>query len=129
MPPGRMLGCSSKSSPPFEQAHRESMARTARAIALMLMLLTGVVLGQLYRLDSPGAATIPAANPLALQTAERFYAAVNSLLETGDPSALRGTLHDRFVDRASDHESPASAGELEDQLLALRQSLPGIRVA
>jgi mannose-6-phosphate isomerase-like protein (cupin superfamily) len=93
------------------------------------MLLTGVVLGQLYRLDSPGAATIPAANPLALQTAERFYAAVNSLLETGDPSALRGTLHDRFVDRASDHESPASAGELEDQLLALRQSLPGIRVA
>jgi mannose-6-phosphate isomerase-like protein (cupin superfamily) len=93
------------------------------------MLLTGIVLGQIYTLGPAGTATVPALNPLAVQTTERFYTAVNSILETGDPSALRAILHPRFVDRSWDQEGPANSGELEDQLLALRQSLPGIRVA
>src|SRR5680860_266055 len=98
------------------------MNKTAVVFALTLMLLTGLVVGQIYSLGAPGLATVPASNPQALRTSERFYMAVNTLLESGDASSLRAVLHPGFIDHAAGGEDPGTARDLETELLAVRAS-------
>jgi SnoaL-like domain len=97
-------------------------------IALALMLLTGLVLGQLAGLSSPVPAALPDSDPGAVQAAERFYDAVNILLGSGDPSNLRSLLHPDFIDHAETGKASGTAGDLERRLLAIRGLLPGLRI-
>src|SRR5687768_17140613 len=99
------------------------MPRTVVFVALTLMLLTGFVLGQLRGLVSPGSATVPDANPMALQTATDFYEAVNAVLDSGDPAHLRAMVHPGYIDH-SQPEGAGTLGDLEASLLALREAFP-----
>jgi mannose-6-phosphate isomerase-like protein (cupin superfamily) len=92
------------------------------------MLLTGLVLGQLRNLGSPGVTAVPAAsNRQAMQAARDFYDAVNKILSSGDRVALRSILHAQFTDH-SDYHEPGTAQDLETDLLALRQTFPDLQL-
>jgi hypothetical protein len=104
------------------------MPKTAAILALTLMLLTGLVLGQLLSLGPTQSAALPETGSDAAQTAERFYAAINAVLESGDASSLRAILHPSFVDHAPAGEDSGTARDLESDLLALRAMFPGLRL-
>lgn len=104
------------------------MNRTATLLALTLMLLTGLVLGQLRTLSYSIPATPPAPNRLALHTATRFYAALNELLDSGDSSKLLAVLHSGFADHALSNDKPGSASDLETAMLAVRATFPDLRL-
>jgi predicted ester cyclase len=91
------------------------------------MLLTGLALGQLHSLSSPGLANYPASNPEALRTAGQFYRAVNMLLDTGDSTQLRAVLRSGFVDH-SPVKDPGAPRDLEGYLFALREAFPTLRL-
>jgi quercetin dioxygenase-like cupin family protein len=105
------------------------MPRTATAIAIMLMLLTGIVLGQVYSLGSTRSLMAPVSYPDSRDTAQRFYDAMNAGLESGDTTTLRSILHPDFADHAPLNVAPRTAQDLEDTLMALGQAYPGLRLA
>ena len=103
------------------------MNKKATALALTLMLLTGIVVGQLSTIGGSEPHAQPAPVSDAGDTAIRFYAALNTTLRTGDPTDLRAVLHDDFVDHSS-LQHPVSADDLEAQLITLQRSFPGLHL-
>jgi hypothetical protein len=104
------------------------MPRAAYVIALTLMLLTGIVVGQLRSLGPTRSEAMPAEDPLAQRAAANYYDAVNSLLASGDAVSLRAVLHQNFVDHSGSSQDASTAHELESQLLSLSGTLPGIQI-
>lgn len=107
------------------------MPRTAAIFALVLMLLTGLVIGSLNTLDAPAptADTIPVASGATSRAAVAFYDAVDHLLETGDTSSLRRIVHPNFVDHSHLSGEPGSVESLEKYLMSIRESAPDLRFA
>jgi quercetin dioxygenase-like cupin family protein/predicted ester cyclase len=103
------------------------MNKTLATLALTLMLLTGIVLGQLRILGSTWHPPLQASDRFALNTAARFHDAINAMLESGDPSKLRAVLHSDFIDHAQFQQDPGTVGDLEDYLTALHQFFPDLR--
>ncbi|MGD9711080.1 MAG: ester cyclase [Thermomicrobiales bacterium] len=103
------------------------MSRKVTTLALTLMLLTGIVVGQLSSIAVSGPHPQPGPVTNAADTAHRFYAALNTTIQTGDSSDLRALLHNDFADHSSPQQS-GSADDLVAQLIALRQAFPGLRM-
>lgn len=103
------------------------MPRTAAAITITLMLLTTIVVWQVMELGATKSFSATIVQSDASQTATDYYEAINSTLETGDPTALRSVLHPNFIDHTHDREESGTSQELESYLLALRSTFPGLR--
>jgi predicted ester cyclase len=103
------------------------MSRTATAIAIMLMLLTGVVLGQAYSLGSTRPLAVPASQPDPRETAQRFYDAINAGLNSGETTTLQSVLHADFVGHSPFDAEPRTAQDLEATIQTLGQAYPGLR--
>jgi hypothetical protein len=102
--------------------------RGAAPLALVLALLAGVLIGQLRQLDITADEPAPLLASQHIETVDDFYAAIDHLLQTGDPGPLRAMTAPNFVhhDRLEDAEwSPA---DVERDLLLLRDAVPGLRI-
>lgn len=93
-----------------------------------MMLLTGLVVGQLSALR-PGPARIsyPADRDSAA-TAGMFYEAVNEFLRTGERSMLLSLLAPGFVDHPAHASGGQSATDFLDDLGSMRAVFPGLQL-
>ncbi|MBX3070974.1 MAG: ester cyclase [Thermomicrobiales bacterium] len=105
------------------------MNKTITWCALMVMLLTGLAIGQLYSLGPVKTQTGTASETRSGDTAAAYYEAVNELLATGDASALQSVLHPDFINHSLDTDREGPADELIDVLLTLAGTFPGLQVA
>jgi hypothetical protein len=105
------------------------MPKAALLIALALMLLSGLVIGNLSALDPVGQRVdaIPPASSGTSRTAVSFYSAIDMLLSTGDASSLRNTVHPDFIDHSPLSPEPGNIETLEAWLLSIRASSPDLR--
>jgi predicted ester cyclase len=103
------------------------MSRSVAIIALGLMLMTGLVLGQLHTV---GVQTVPAAtNSAGAAAARRFYDGINHFLAGGAPDTFLAELDSDFVDRSNPMGGEGSAEDLLRYLSSLRATFPDLRVA
>jgi hypothetical protein len=103
-----------------------SIRTASSAIAAVLILLTGMVIGQLL---APRAAAPPASSTREHATelaAAAFYEALNSYLEQGDAAPLEDALAPGFVDH-SELAPNQDAGALLRYLAAMRATYPDMR--
>lgn len=105
------------------------MRHPATASALVLALLSGFVLAQLWSLDPIRLRSIPAVPSAQIEAISlAFYDGVNIYLDEGDDNALRERMHPAFVS----HQSGTTAtGNLEgflQQLDTIRRFYPGIHL-
>ncbi|MGD9711077.1 MAG: hypothetical protein AB7V46_03310 [Thermomicrobiales bacterium] len=105
------------------------MNRTLAGFSLTLMLLTGLVVGQLRTLESAWPAPASASSAASLRGTYEFYDAFNDFLSTGNPTNLRSTLHPEFVDHSLDVSGPASGADLEEYIDAVRLVSPGVTLS
>jgi mannose-6-phosphate isomerase-like protein (cupin superfamily)/predicted ester cyclase len=105
--------------------------RIAILTALVLMLLTGLTVGQLHSLApaKQPLAAIPPASAATSRTAVAFYDAIDVLLETGDTSSLRMAVHPGFANHSHLSEEPGAIDSLETWLLTIRESSPDLRLS
>jgi hypothetical protein len=104
--------------------------RGAATTAVILALLTGLLLGQIGKLAARPGDARPAesnASPRALETARSFYEAMDRLLASGDRS-IESTVSPGFVDHPVSGKKDRTLPEMIDELLALRATLPHLRV-
>ncbi len=108
---------------------RHQPNRTATGLLAALLLATGLVLGQVVNVIMPGGATYkPNANAGARLIAERYYDAVNTLLQSGDESALRELLHPDFNDHLHSNTDPRDVSSLIHALNSIREQSPSLNV-
>src|SRR5262249_32803230 len=96
-------------------------------IAVFLALATGAAVAQTVDLAAapvivPSGGAAPAAVPA-------FYDAANSVIETGDASALDTIVAPDFVDHAPAPGAPPTRDGLARPLLGPRAAFPGLRLA
>jgi hypothetical protein len=104
------------------------MSRTGLIIALILMLLTGLVVGQMRALTpSPEPIAAPSGDRAAA-TARAFYAAINRHLAEGDTAPLLALLAPGFVDHSAHRVGEQPAPAFIRYLEALRTAFPGLRL-
>jgi hypothetical protein len=106
------------------------VTRGATTTAIILALLTGLVLGQIGILAARPGVARPAesnASPQALATARSFYEAMARLLDSGNRS-IESIVAPGFVDHPSSGQDDRTLPEMIDELLALRTTLPRLRV-
>jgi quercetin dioxygenase-like cupin family protein len=106
------------------------VTRGATTTAIILALLTGIVLGQIGMLAGRPGVSRPAASnasPQALASARSFYVAIDRLLDSGDRS-IESTVAPGFVDHPLSGQEDRTLQEMIDELLALRATLPHLRV-
>ncbi|MGE3796818.1 MAG: hypothetical protein AB7G88_03175 [Thermomicrobiales bacterium] len=105
------------------------MRHTAIIISILLTLMCGFVLRQLWAMEPVNPGAIPAApDPQIEETAKRFYLAVNDYLDGSDDIAIRNALHRDFVAHQSGSARTGTADDYLDQLESVRQLFPGIQV-
>ncbi len=102
------------------------MSRTLAGISLILMLLTGLVVGQLGIVGTSRRAPVSISSAASLQGSYEFYDAINDFMATGNPAQLRSTLHPEFVDHSLDAGSPATGADLERYIDSVRLASPGL---
>jgi hypothetical protein len=103
------------------------MPRIAAIIALGLMLLTGIAIGQVPNLgiSSMQPAAVPSTD--SSLTVDRFYAAINHLLLTGEVANLRTVAAPDYVEHHN-VDAPGDIDSLEGSLLALRARFPDVQL-
>ncbi|MCC6945084.1 MAG: ester cyclase, partial [Thermomicrobiales bacterium] len=104
------------------------MNKTITGCALIVMLLTGLAIGQLYALGPVKMQTGTASDARSGDAAAAYYEAVNELLATGDASALQAVLHPDFINHSLDADREGPADELIDVLLTLAGAFPGLQM-
>ncbi len=104
------------------------MPRSLAAIALILTLLSGILLGQIRTIGQREIylPARPSANAIAL--VQTFYGEVNRFLADGDASVLAPYLHPEFADHASYVDSSGTMDDYLDYLRSIRQVVPGLRM-
>lgn len=103
------------------------MARRGLYIALPLMLLTGLVLGQLLSMSSQPVKMVTTSTSLSDSTApvaESFYDAVNQFFATGDSSGLSSVLASEYRGHVDYQSESETAQEFIHHLGTLRQTFP-----
>jgi hypothetical protein len=73
------------------------MMRGAAALALLIALLAGVIIGQLRQLDIRADTPAPVLASWQIDAVDDFYTAIDHLLQTGDPALLRAIAAPDFV--------------------------------
>ncbi len=102
---------------------------TFLSLACLLTLATGVVLlGLAATLSSSGQPVAAGASPAEAVTAVRaFYAAVNEVLRTGNPTPLESVVAPALVEHADRPGLPSGQVGLVRYLAALRAAYPTLR--
>jgi hypothetical protein len=106
------------------------MRHAAIVTSIVLTLMSGFVLSQLWALEAPSSRSIPvAADPHQIEaTALGFYQAVNAYLGSGDDASMRRMLHPGFV---TNQPGSSWAGTTEDflrHLDSVRRLYPSIQL-
>ncbi len=106
------------------------MPRRAAYFALPLMLLTGLVLGQLAAISSQPAGTMSSRRPesQAAPIAEAFYQAVNFFLATGDSGRLSELLAKEYQGHVHYQDEGETGDELIRYLGTLRETFPRLQM-
>jgi predicted ester cyclase len=112
---------------------RASCTRAHRAptllLACLLCLATGLaILGLATTVGEPRRVERRPANAAVVAVVNRFYAAANTVLRTGDPSALDGVLAPGFVDHAPAPGTAPDRDGLAEALVARHATFPGERL-
>jgi predicted ester cyclase len=102
------------------------MPRHIAAVALLLMLLTGLLVGQAYNLDRGVRSISPPSS--SVETARLFYAAIDQYLQTGEPAGLADLLAPNFGDHTPLTENDQSTTGLFHYLDSLRATFPDLRL-
>ena len=105
------------------------MSRVVSVLALILMLLTGLVLGQMSTLGRRPMQIAATSDSGSAETARAFYRAINLYLETGDAQALQQSLAPEFVGHAPYVAGNESAESFLQYVASLRATFPGLRLA
>jgi len=105
-----------------------NLHRLAGMIALIAMLLTGLVIGQLSSLSPIQSSPTVSHSTGASVAATNYYDALNHLLATEDPTALRAMLHPEFTDHSTVDASVRTGGEFETFLTELSRTVPGLHL-
>jgi predicted ester cyclase len=103
------------------------MPRHVAIVALGLMLLTGIVIGQLHTLGVDQPTIVAATDTSDTNTAGRFYERVNRFLADGEEEPLRDVLQPEFIDHSGSASADGSADDLLRYLSSLRNTFPGLR--
>lgn len=106
-------------------APRAPSRRSNRAMPLVAGLIVGLLAGQVGPLAPAAGWTPPRADT---RVAQRFYAALDELFVSGDPTALRAAVAPSYADHALPAGIGASGGDLERTALAVRGVYPGVRL-
>lgn len=102
------------------------MSKSLAAVSLVLMLLTGLVIGQFATLASAWPAPALDSSAASLRGAHEFYEAINDLLATGNSADLRSALSPEFADHSLFENGPATGADLERYFDSLRLASPGL---
>jgi len=105
-----------------------TLKKAAAPLALMLMLLTGLVAGQLSRLSPVGSTSVPGRSSEVVATANEYFDALNRLFTNGDSSAIRAILHPQFTDHSSHDGIVRSSQEFETLLTEIARTSPGLHL-
>jgi mannose-6-phosphate isomerase-like protein (cupin superfamily) len=105
------------------------MSRIASVIALLAILLTGVLIGQMRQFRVSSVEPVPARSGDSGIVTDRFYAAIEHLLRTGDAAPLRDVTSPDYVEHRRLDRDPGTRETLERDLVALRAQHPEIRIA
>lgn len=104
------------------------MPRAIALFAISLILVTGIVIGQLANFgvtSSSQPVIVDAANPATVQ---RFYAAINELLASGDSAALERIVAPGYVEHRPAGDEIHGLRPLEEDLYAMRLAFPALRM-
>ncbi|MEZ4531072.1 MAG: hypothetical protein R2855_08575 [Thermomicrobiales bacterium] len=105
------------------------MYHRATAVALMLALLSGFALAQLWSLDPVRLRSIQSVPSSQVEaTTLAFYQGMNDYLDSGSDDALRKMLHPAFVSHQSGGLATGNEKSLFQQLDAIKQHFPGLRI-
>ena len=112
-------------------ARRHPRGLVAFLLGLTACLLAGDIAFVALSLAGPlGLAAAPGGNAAAIATAERFYAAVNAMLDNGDPAPLVALADPRYVEHPDDGDvEPPGPDGLVAAVLRLRALAPALRIA
>lgn len=103
------------------------MSRLTAAIAILLALLTGLVLGQVGYLamrPTPAESRPSAQAPIIAQS---FYEDLNGVLATGERS-VDTAIASSFLEHTTDEQGDRTLAEMVDRLLAVRVTWPRLRM-
>jgi predicted ester cyclase len=104
------------------------MPRNLALVALALMLLTGLVLGQMSALNRTTAPIAATTDDGSAGTARAFYGAINLFLDTGDARSVARFLAPGFTGHSTHAAGDESAEDLMQYLESLRLTFPGLRL-
>ncbi len=97
--------------------------------SIVLTLMSGFVLSQLWALETPRSPSIQAVpDPKAEETAAAFYRGVNLYLEHGDDASIRRLLHPDFATHQPGSSWSGTSDDLLSHLDTVRQLAPGMQV-
>jgi hypothetical protein len=106
-----------------------SMRHPAIVTALVLALLSGFVLAQLWSMDPIRLRTIQAVPSAQVEaTTLAFYQGVNLYLDEGNDDALREMLHPEFVNHQPNGSASGNNEGYFQQLDSIRRFYPGIQI-
>jgi predicted ester cyclase/quercetin dioxygenase-like cupin family protein len=104
------------------------MPRSVVLVALILMLMTGLVLGQMSSLGQKMVQISATSDSGTAETARAFYRAINQYLQTGDAEHVEQLLAPGFVGHAPYLTGEESAVAFLQYLESMRSAFPGLRV-
>ena len=104
------------------------MPRPVAIAALFLMLLTGLVLGQMHTLGTVETPISTDSNTPGTALALQFYEAANTLLATGDATELSAVLHGDFTDHRALTSQARSTDDLIRYFESVREVFPGVHL-
>ena len=102
------------------------MPRTAAAIAIFLMLITGIVVGQLRLMAGPRIApvSVQIEKPVDTTIAKDFYDSLNHIIQTGNVFPLEALVAPGFVDHTPFSSDPGTKDSLQHYFVALHARAP-----
>lgn len=105
------------------------MRHPTAMIALVLALLSGFVLAQLWSMDPIRLRSIQAISTAQVEaTTLAFYEGVNDYLEHGDDASLRRTLHPAFVNHQPGSSAIGTTEAFLKQLDSIRHVYPNVQL-
>jgi len=105
------------------------MRHAAIVFSILMTLMSGFVLSQLWALEPASSRPIQAMTSSQVEeTALDFYQAVNAYLDGGDDASLRRILHPGFATHQSGSSWAGTAEELLHHLDSVRLLYPGIQL-
>ena len=105
------------------------MRHAAIVFSILMTLMSGFVLSQLWALEPASSRPIQAMTSSQVEeTALDFYQAVNAYLDGGDDASLRQILHPGFATHQSGSSWAGTAEELLHHLDSVRLLYPGIQL-